>query len=65
MNKFTDYRHWWREHGANPNVVTDFELQFSDHINAMTPMELFELLENIEDGVYSAAALAGEKTNDR
>ena len=66
MNKYTDYKHWWHEHGANHSVVTDLDLQFCDHINAMTPMELFDLLEGIEDGVYSdaATALAGETTDE-
>jgi hypothetical protein len=65
MNRYTDYRHWWCEHGANHSAVTNLELQFCDHINAMTPMELFNLLEDIEAGVYSPdAALAGEAFDD-
>jgi hypothetical protein len=52
MNKLTEYKRWWFEHGANSSVVTDFELQFRDHIDALTPAEFFELLEDIEDGVY-------------
>jgi hypothetical protein len=65
MNRFTEYKRWWFEHAANSSVVTNFELQFRDHIDAMTPVEFFELLERIEDGVYlPRAALEGEKAND-
>lgn len=65
MNKLTEYKRWWFDHVANSSVVTNFELQFRDHIDALTPAEFFELLESVEDGVYlPCAALAGEKAND-
>ena len=53
MNRYTEYKRWWFEHGANSSAVTDFDLQFRDHINAMTLSEFFEMLEDIENGVYA------------